>query len=818
MKREIKIKLIVLIVAFVVTAVSTYVSMYYTEVQPVETTMDSATLPVVYMVTEGGKLINPAYGYISSINGADIFNGITPLDEKRCVNTAIRTFGENISEVSYKVREIGTGSLLEDTVIDVSEEYAGYVTGQLKIKNLIEKDKQYLLEIVVKTDKHDKITYYERILWQDNLSVDAKLDFTLQFNSYTYDQDNLSEIDQWIETDGTQDNTNYGIVNIHSSAQQIGFGDLKAVIEGDVTPVIIDISQSSAQIKLVYRAAVHGEGATYDTLNVRDYYRIRHVGEDKFYLIAYEREADQIFDGTEDLQASGRINLGIKSVHEECEAMSDDAGKYAYFEDSGQLWCYDRPANRFISVFSFQVSEGNTVRERNQSHGIKMLKVDDTGDSDFIVYGYMNRGEHEGTTGISIYHYSIIENEVNELLFIPLDMSYEYMSKNIGDIAYISQDQLYIRVGSILYSADLVSMELMTVTDGLFDGTYAVNADGTRLAYHMSHSENGESKIRVINFTDGTEHIIDAADYAIKSVDDSEAAGSVDRIRIIGYIDDDIVFGIYNTGDIAVPDGVNTIYPMYGIYILDADYEIVKTYYEQDIYTTEAYIDGMRVNLSRVMKNENGEYIPSSVDQLMNRKENNAKSGMYTETVATKAREKELYLYLPSTAGNTEKVTLRYAKRVVYSEGTVIELDDYIKENGYMAYGYGEFIGRYDSIVQAVKAASTKEGFVLNESGLTVWHRMQKTNNTVWNDMYANLMVQDMDMNLTGLSLSNILYFISDGKLVMARNGQDSYVIIYDYDNVNIYYYDQTTGKLSSMERETAQNMFIEWGNVFLTR
>ena len=50
-----------------------------------------------------------------------------------------------------------------------------------------------------------------------------------------------------------------------------------------------------------------------------------------------------------------------------------------------------------------------------QKHGIQVMDMDDDGNISFIVYGYMNRGEHEGENGISVYRFSADDRAIEEL-------------------------------------------------------------------------------------------------------------------------------------------------------------------------------------------------------------------------------------------------------------------------------------------------------------------------------------------------------------------------------------------------------------------
>ena len=45
------------------------------------------------------------------------------------------------------------------------------------------------------------------------------------------------------------------------------------------------------------------------------------------------------------------------------------------------------------------------------------MNMDESGNMDFVVYGYMNRGSHEGECGISLYHYDRDLGQAREQIF-----------------------------------------------------------------------------------------------------------------------------------------------------------------------------------------------------------------------------------------------------------------------------------------------------------------------------------------------------------------------------------------------------------------
>ena len=109
---------------------------------------------------------------------------------------------------------------------------------------------------------------------------------------------------------------------------------------------------------------------------------------------------------------------------------------------------------------------------------------------------------------------------------------------------------------------------------------------------------------------------------------------------------------------------MNEIFPMYKVVVLSNEYVLVKSYAYEGIYVNLAEIDGMRVNLWRVRKGESGRYENISIDQLLNKEENSDSRRIYTELVNTSARQKEVYLNIPTSSGDSETLLVRYAREI----------------------------------------------------------------------------------------------------------------------------------------------------------
>lgn len=833
-------KYIFLGVLFIATMVVTFLSMGLETVTPSATTMTEATLPVISMLTDEGTEFNPLHGYTAAINQALTNDSLTPIAQNRKLDIVIYSYGADVQEVSYKVRSLSDNSLIENTKVNTLNRDDNKITATLGIKNLIDDNVQYALEIMIKTSAHDEIYYYTRIVTGENYELDKKFEFVKYFNACTLNPGRLNEIQKYLETLSSGNNSNYGKVNINSSLSQVGWGEITPYIESQLVPKVKEISKDVAIITLNYRAGAVNEYDSYDSYNVYEYYRIRQTNSG-FYLLNYEREANQIFDGKNDLTSAGKINLGIQSSST-AEYASDEKAKYAYYVNEGSLWCFNTDDNIYTRVFSFNTDETDGIRENYNEHGIKILNVQDSGDCSFLVYGYMNRGEHEGESGVSLCRYSYIDNKVEERLYIPVDIPYDILSQNIGNIAYLADENtFYILMDDSLYCIDLISKEVMTVVSDLVDGTYAVSEDGSSIAYSINGKLYGTESIRVFNMSGDSEHIIQADDG--------------DYIKCLGYINNDFIYGVAHKDDIIIKDDGNRTFAMYKVCIMNSSYEIIKEYEENGIYVSDASVSDMRINLTRIVKSGSG-YEGTSIDQLINKDENVKTDGLALDSVVSDNRKQEQAIKLTKALSSTT-VEFRTSSDVVYREDAVLELAKEFKGDGryyVYGYGYGKFQNSTTDISKAIALAYDTYGSVADYNANTIWKRYKNTTGELkglslsgqssgalasalqsvaayaggQSDISEALKTKTADevlssipgvsgISIKGVSIDKMLNFIDNGCPVIGKSGNDSYVIITAYDSKNVTYTDAASGMSQTVSLTDANKLFTQWENVFVT-
>ena len=217
---------------------------------------------------------------------------------------------------------------------------------------------------------------------------------------------------------------------------------------------------------------------------------------------------------------------------------------------NGDLWCFDQEERRAANVFSFRSSSERGIRPSYDQHAIGILDVADSGDVDFLVYGYMNRGVHEGCMGVAMYHYSSGSEALEERFFAPVTESFERLQLDIQELAYLSTSgMLYIKVDNGIYAIDLSSGEYMIVAEGLAEGAYAISQDQTHLAWQEGSQIYQSETIHLMNLETGTKNEIHSQNG--------------ECVRVLGFVGDDFIYGLAHEGSQWVINGRVEELPMY---------------------------------------------------------------------------------------------------------------------------------------------------------------------------------------------------------------------------------------------------------------
>ena len=323
----------------------------------------------------------------------------------------------------------------------------------------------------------------------------------------------------------TGDNTTLHFVSLNSSLKQMAWGNFEGEPFTVPVPSIKEMTDTYNVIVLEYVVAGIGENGESEYFNVEEYYRVRYTSN-RMYLLNFERTVNEIFRGETAEMYENYIQLGIRS--EDVEFAANEAGTIVAFVQEGELWCYNETENNLAKVFSFRGYEGIDSRENNGNHDIKVVSIDEAGSVDYIVYGYMNRGTHEGEVGLSVYHYDGLSNTNEELVFLPSDKSFEVMKSELGQLMFVNEGgALYLMMAGSVYEIDLNTLQVKELMKDLQDGNYAMSDSKGLFAWT---EEEKSSTIHVMNFATG------------KSMDIAE--GGNQYVKPLGFMQEDFVYGI----------------------------------------------------------------------------------------------------------------------------------------------------------------------------------------------------------------------------------------------------------------------------------
>lgn len=801
--------------------------------------MAPATLPMITMES-GGVACNELHGNTVELDVAYQKDCITLLGEGRQANFTVDTFGREITGISTEVRSIDGSRLIENSEVTGWKANGKSFSVSLTLKDLIDTNTQYSLTLILELEGEQKVYYYTTILWNDDVHISEILEFATDFHGKLYDKEMAKELTKYLEPNSKlTDNGTFHKVNIHSSFQQITWGSLEPVQEDAASIRLTQISGNVASLLMDFVVST-GEGKNKIYYNVEEYYRVRYTSE-RMYLLDYERTMTQIPDTTR-MYANDKILLGI--TDENVDMMESADGNTVVFSDMGQLLSYNAATNGLTVIFSFYDKDNADRRTLYDNHGIKILDVDEGGNVKFAVYGYMNRGRHEGETGIQIISYDNSLNTIEEEVYIPYSKSYAVLKDEMEQLLYRNRQQhVYFFLENGVYDVDLENRSAEQLVSIRQDDSLQVSENHEIIVWQEGDDINHSNQLNVRNLNTGEQTVIRA--------EDGEA------IRPLGFMGEDIIYGVARESDIRTENSGQIFYPMYKVCISNSSGDNLKEYGQDGIYIVDCAIEGNQITLSRIQRSENGSYQEILDDQIMNNVEEEPGQN---KVVTADIDIYERYVQIQTkTTIDTKTIKVLNPKEVVFEGGRELTLDAVSEVSRYYVYNAYGVQGIYSAPGKAVKEAYDSSGVVANDRGITVWlkgNRVSRnqimaikeesvtdqknsltvcldnilrhagiTRNTEYDLAQGKTAIQILEENMTGVqvldlsgcSLDAVLYYVNQDIPVLAILEDGEAVLVTGFNEFNVVIMEPSTGKLYKKGMNDATAWFAENGNHFIT-
>lgn len=801
--------------------------------------MAPATLPMITMES-GGVACNELHGNTVEMDVAYQKDCITLLGEGRQANFTVDTFGREITGISTEVRSIDGSRLIENSEVTGWKANGKSFSVSLTLKDLIDTNTQYSLTLILELEGEQKVYYYTTILWNDDVHISEILEFATDFHGKLYDKEVAKELTKYLEPNSKlTDNGTFHKVNIHSSFQQITWGSLEPVQEDAASIRLTQISGNVASLLMDFVVST-GEGKNKIYYNVEEYYRVRYISE-RMYLLDYERTMTQIPDTTR-MYANDKILLGI--TDENVDMMESADGNTVVFSDMGQLLSYNAATNGLTVIFSFYDKDNADRRTLYDNHGIKILDVDEGGNVKFAVYGYMNRGRHEGETGIQIISYDNSLNTIEEEVYIPYSKSYAVLKDEMEQLLYRNRQQhVYFFLENGVYDVDLENRSAEQLVSIRQDDSLQVSENHEIIVWQEGDDINHSNQLNVRNLNTGEQTVIRA--------EDGEA------IRPLGFMGEDIIYGVARESDIRTENSGQIFYPMYKVCISNSSGDNLKEYGQDGIYIVDCAIEGNQITLSRIQRSENGSYQEILDDQIMNNVEEEPGQN---KVVTADIDIYERYVQIQTkTTIDTKTIKVLNPKEVVFEGGRELTLDAVSEVSRYYVYNAYGVQGIYSAPGKAVKEAYDSAGVVANDRGITVWlkgNRVSRnqimaikeesvtdqknsltvcldnilrhagiTRNTEYDLAQGKTAIQILEENMTGVqvldlsgcSLDAVLYYVNQDIPVLAILEDGEAVLVTGFNEFNVVIMEPSTGKLYKKGMNDATTWFAENGNHFIS-
>ena len=469
--------------------------------------------------------------------------------------------------------------------------------------------------------------YYTRIVRPKEVTTDQCLAFAKDFHTKALNKEATEELTAYLEPDEKSDNTTYQTVNIHSDIMHIQWGDMKPSVIGDVEWDIKESNTVYTSILAKYKVSCTDEEGAESIYNVKEFFRVRFL-VDTIYLLDYNRNMEQVFDGRESDFDENGIILGIIPKDISYEINKDQTS--AAFVQAGELWLYESKKGNLTKVFSMPDQEGRDTRGENDQHAVRVIGIDNKNNITFAVYGYMARGSHEGEVGVGIYYYDAAENKIEEKAFITSTKSFAIAEDELGKMVYYNQSTslLHVLADGTLYRIDLKKDEKKVLAENLTDERYAVSDDGHLMVYQTGGKTDKSATLHIMNLKSGE-------DYTIKAEDG-------ENLRPLGFINGDFIYGKVNPADTGITVSGEEITPMYEVQIRNSKNKEAAQYNftEQSIYTTDVLIDGNLLTFNRVIKD--GETYNSTKQEYVTNNEERKESKIVFETYVSENTGKQM--------------------------------------------------------------------------------------------------------------------------------------------------------------------------------
>ncbi len=791
LSKETKNRIALLSIVFAASLLISIVIFNLEQENFVKETIKASSLPRVKIISQEEEY-GEFFGYRLPMDIGRLRNGLIPLDKDRSIVCNIDSCGNQIDSLSYIISTIDEEKqIAKDKITDIHA-YNDMTSVPLSFSNLIDEGREYMLTLVVNVNNED-LYYYARIKYVEDGRQKECLDFARYFMN-TALSDNYSELATYMEPKpGTED---HGLskVNINSSLSKVGWEGFDISEYSESYPKFAEIDSNYTALELDF--IVTGTGDSAGTYLVREYYRMR-KGEQRIYLLDFERTMTQIFNDTAPLLNEDSMVLGQNG--EELEFVPNRTGSNISFVWNGELFLYNSITGSLIKVFSLNTFDSSNIQALNREYDIDIMNIDENGNLYYMVYGYMHAGEHEGYCGVGLYHYNPIEDTSKEQVFLITDHSYQTLRAGFDNKLFLApSNNLYVCIEEHLTKSNLYSGDTQPVLSNENNSPVAMSKERRYMAYS---NEDGT----VITVTD----LFSEDSYEIL------AQGS-DHLRVVDFMGEDLVYGIIKEEEWNEENISNNIFPMIKLVIKDVsdvDSENLKIYERSGYYITGIEKDA-EFSISFNLSAKSGDiFVERDRDSIKNTRGNTESMASLTYEIEEN-KEFAKVKFADNDTLEKPSVTIKHfdSMNISYQDAKVTIP---ASEKNYF-YGFRglDIIVSGANPAGVIQKAYNNMGYCVDSRGNYIW-QYGRGNSKKSMDPVLISIAKKTKLNLNGCRLEELLSYVFRGNPVYVNRGETGEAVILGYDERNIVLYFTESKTTETLPISQASEFFNNRGRKF---
>ncbi len=717
------------------------------------------------------KRVNMLYPYKGDMSNNIAYDSLNILPEDRKLKLNLSNNEGIVKSISYEIRDF-SGELIENTNINEIENKSGNFEFTLPIQNLILDSREYILKVKVdfqtKEDEEniESLYYYSRIRAYDDETFTNMLNLANDFSTRNFDYDKARENTTYLETDGSISAKNLCEVTLKSSFDMLTYNNLKLNLLDEKDIRLLSYNGDVGEVKITSLANRQNNNGETENYEIEEDFVFR-KGEERLYILDYHRKMKELFGAKKYNLTGTRLALGIVNEEDISSKISDDK-RYIAFSAVRDLFLFDNKENDIKKIYYNDIVDD--IAYRYTKYDIKILNVNSE-KLDFLVYGYMKEGEQEARLGTAVYTYDILKDKLSKEAFIEDFSSFEELKANIEKLSYLNENKiLYLKNAEEIYSINLKTKEIKLDLADIEEGNFATS-DNTRYIAYI--------KDKNLYLKD-----LDTSEVVEQSFDENS------RISIVGFIDSDLIIALSNQNDDFEINSKKREGKKKELRILNNKFELLKNYISQGNYLDNISVDGDIIHFDIFLKEENSIYKFLSSDSIVSSNSRDRKDGI--GYYASETKTKMYYIQTPHnyTVART-KISLVKNSSDNNNE-FVLSRDN--KSRQYFVFGGGSLKSMNIDLSKSIRLAYDNMGYVLY-NGQIIYSRAAtpiSASFDISKDRVNDLIsAKDSDklINIFGVELNQVLYYISRGAKVFTYNSSGEALIIYSYDRYNISVY-----------------------------